>query len=138
MNSPQPLCHQLSRETVARVVQDFYRRVLAEPGLAGYFGHIGDWPQHESHITDFWWGLMGGVVESPRPRAMEHGHRDLDFGPQELALWLALFERTLQDLLPEDAAGQWAVLAQQIGRMMAERGMLSRDSPVRPKAIATE
>ncbi len=126
MNQAQPLCQQIDRDTVARVVREFYRCILAEPGLASYFAPIDDWSAHESYVTDFWWGLMGGRVKRPRPHAMEAGHRGLRFGPGELARWLALFEQTLQQQLPADIADQWNTLAQQIGRMMAERGMLSR------------
>ncbi len=127
MEQTQQLCQLVDRDTVARVVYRFYQRVRAEPGLTGYFSHIDDWPQHEKHIVDFWWGVMGGKVASPRPRAMEHGHRDLDFGQRELNLWLALFERTLRESLPEESARKWAELARGLGRAMSRRGMLRRD-----------
>jgi hemoglobin len=124
----QPLCQLVDRDTVNRVVHCFYQRVRTEPGLVGYFVHIDDWPQHEGHIADFWWGVMGGRVTSPRPRAMERGHRDLDFGERELNLWLALFEQTLRENLPDAAARQWAELARGLGRAMTRRGLLRSDS----------
>jgi truncated hemoglobin YjbI len=127
MEPPPRLCQQITRDTVAEVVHRFYRRVLDEPTLAGYFSHIDNWPQHESHITDFWWGVMGGKVETPRPRAMELGHRDLDFGQQELMLWLALFEHTLRESLPEECARQWFELARGLGKAMSKRGMVRQD-----------
>jgi hemoglobin len=124
---PSPrLCQQITRETVAEVVHRFYRRVLNEPQLAGYFAHIDDWPSHEAQISDFWWGVMGGEVASPRPRAMERGHRDLDFGQQELALWLVLFERTLRESLPDESARQWAKLARGLGQAMSQSGLMRR------------
>ena len=127
MDKTQPLCHRIDHGTVSRVVHLFYLRVLAEPELAGYFAHIDDWPLHESHITDFWWGVMGGQVASPRRRAMELGHRNLEFGRRELERWLALFERTLQDEVSQDVARDWSTLARQLGKAMARRGMLSHD-----------
>lgn len=69
---------------------------------------------------------MGGEVDAPRPQAMELGHRDLGFGQSELALWLMLFEQTLQEKLAKEIADDWSALAQQLGRMMTQRGMLSR------------
>ncbi len=123
MEKTQPLCQFVNRETVALVVHDFYRHLLAEPKLVVYFAHISDWPEHESHITDFWWGLMGGKVEQPRPRAMERGHQDLVFGSQELTLWLKLFEKTLQQHLPAEVAERWSMLATRLGQMMGERGL---------------
>ena len=121
MEKPQPLCQRIDRDTVAQVVHDFYRKLLAEADLAGHFAHIDDWPAHERHIADFWWGLMGGKVDTPRPNAMEQGHRDLGFGQSELERWLELFQRTLQEHLPGDIAEQWNTMARQIGRLMAER-----------------
>lgn len=124
MNQSGPLCRHIDRDTVATVVHEFYRRILAEPELSPFFARINNWSVHEDHITDFWWGLMGGRVESPRPRAMEAGHRELDFGPQELALWLALFEETLQQNLSANLAQQWVMLARRIGEMMGDRGLV--------------
>lgn len=127
MIPPQPLHHQLTRETITSVVHRFYQHVLESPQLAGYFSHIDDWPVHEARISDFWWGVMGGKVSSPRPRAMELGHRDLAFGPAELATWLNLFEQTLKESLPENITRQWNELARAIGDRMAESGMMHGD-----------
>lgn len=124
MEKPQPLCQRIDRATVAQAVHRFYAVVLDDPRLAPYFAHIDDWPLHEAHISDFWWGVMGGTVASPRPRAMELGHRDLQFGPQELERWLSLFEQTLQQELPEDIAREWSALARQLGKAMTRRGMV--------------
>jgi len=116
----QALCHRLSRDEVAAVVHIFYQYLVDEPLLAKYFTHISDWDVHEAHITDFWWGVMGGRVETPRPHAMERGHRDIEFGQRELDLWLVLFERILKDNLSEDISRQWDTMARQIGHKMLE------------------
>lgn len=124
MQSAQPLCQLIDRKTITQVVHAFYRKVRLAPRLAAYFSHIDDWAMHEAHITDFWWGLMGGRVEHPRPRAMEIGHRELDFGRQELTLWLKLFEETLQQNLPAESAERWGIMARQLGEMMNERALV--------------
>lgn len=126
MAHTKPLSRHLNRDTVSQVVHEFYRCVLADPVLATYFAQIDDWPEHESHITDFWWGLMGGKVDNPRPNAMAAGHHDLRFGRQELERWLELFTRTLLQNLPADIAEQWGEMARQVGLMMAKHGMLDR------------
>lgn len=118
---PDALCNRLSRDEVARVIHIFYQRLLDEPLMAKYFAHIANWDVHEAHITDFWWGVMGGKVDNPRPHAMDRGHRDLEFGQQELDLWLEIFDSTLQDQLAEDIAHQWDAMARQIGNRMLER-----------------
>lgn len=115
------LSQLISREEVAAVVHRFYRRLMSEPKLAGYFAHVTDWPAHEGHITDFWWGVMGGHVEAPRPHAMDRGHRDLEFNQQELALWLALFEQTLHENLPQEITTQWDNMARAIGQKLIVR-----------------
>ncbi len=124
MEQPTPLSHRISHDTVSGVVHRFYTQVLCNPHLSPFFTHIDDWPLHESHITDFWWGLMGGKVEAPRPNAMENGHRELVFGREALQCWLDLFEQTLHDTLSDDIARQWNTLARRIGDKMLERGML--------------
>lgn len=122
---PTPLCTRLGYDEVAGVVNRFYRKVLADPQLAPYFDTVEDWPAHERYITDFWWGLMGGHVNNPRPHAMESGHRDLAFGSPELEQWLALFAETVQQSLKPELAERWTALARQLGDKMAEKGMLN-------------
>jgi len=121
----EPLCRQLSRDRVAEIVADFYHKVLHDERLSGYFSHIDNWAGHRDHITDFWWGLMGGQVENPRPHAMDRGHRHLAFGQAELERWLALFAETLQQSLPPEQAERWMTLARQLGDKMAHSGMLN-------------
>jgi len=120
------LSEQLSRDQVATVVHRFYQRLLQDSQLADYFTGITNWEEHETHITDFWWGVLGGHVEKPRPHAMDKGHRDLAFGEKELAVWLALFERTLSDNLPEDIAHRWGEMARQIGDRLVAQHPLKR------------
>lgn len=126
MTDSLPLSRQVDRHSVTLVVQRFYHLVLADPLLAPHFSAITDWPAHEGHIVDFWWGLMGGQVEKPRPGAMVSGHRRLLFGHQELERWLELFTQTLASSLPSAPARQWAELARQLGERMTERDMLQR------------
>lgn len=123
MNQAHPLCQHIDRDTVRSVVHEFYRCLRTDNTLLAYFTHIDNWQEHESHIADFWWGVMGGTVENPRPNAMAAGHKNLHFGPGELDRWLALFYQTLQQSLPQDAAEQWSRLAHQLGQMMMKRGL---------------
>lgn len=121
----EPLCRQLSRDQVADIVERFYVAVQQDERLADYFSHIDNWPEHRGHITDFWWGLMGGHVEKPRPHAMDRGHRHLTFGTAELDRWLALFAETLRQSLPPEQAKRWMTLARQLGDKMAGSDMLN-------------
>jgi len=57
---------------------------------------------------------------------MDRGHRDLDFGEHELALWLTLFEQTLVETLPPEIAHRWGDLARQIGDKLLEHRSLEK------------
>jgi truncated hemoglobin YjbI len=123
----QPLCHTVSREQVAAVVHHFYQAVLADPTLAHHFAAIEDWTRHEGYITDFWWGVMGGQVAEPRPGAMIRSHQQLQFGPQAVARWLALFNESINALIPSTEALQWQAMARGIATMMGEHGLVGED-----------
>ena len=120
----QPLSQSLTYQQVENVVHRFYQAVLADDLLIPHFRHISDWPEHERYITDFWWGMLGGQVDNPRPNAMEVGHRDLDLGQADLQRWLALFEQTLYQELENDIAARWAAQAKHIGTMMVMKGLV--------------
>lgn len=126
MSHTTPLSQQLERDDVVQVVQAFYSRVLTDPLLAPHFARVEDWQAHERFIVDFWWGVMGGKVTSPRANAMVEGHRHLRIGPEELGHWLDVFNQTLTSTLPPGPARQWAALARQIGDRMAGQGLLRR------------
>ena len=124
MHIPTPLSRTLSRDQVASVVHHFYRQVLADGLLAPFFSEIDDWPRHEAYITDFWWGVMGGRVASPRPGAMVSGHQGLAITPGAMARWLELFGQSIEAVVPADEARQWQAMAQGIARMMGEQGLV--------------
>jgi hemoglobin len=128
MNSkPLPLCQALSRDQVAAVVHHFYQRVLNDELLAPFFAEIREWPPHEEYITDFWWGVMGGHVESPRPGAMVSGHQGLGITQGAVERWLALFAESIDELIPPAEAQQWQAMARGIATMMGEQGLVERE-----------
>lgn len=120
----QPLSQRITYQQVEQIVHRFYEAVLADDSLIPHFRHVSDWPEHERHISNFWWGMLGGQVESPRPNAMEEGHRDLVLGQADLQRWLELFEQTLYQELDRDIAASWAAQAKHIGTMMVMKGLV--------------
>lgn len=120
----QPLSQCITYPQVEQVVHRFYASVLADDLLIPHFRHIKDWPEHERYIADFWWGMLGGQVDNPRPNAMEEGHRDMDLGQADLQRWLELFEQTLYQELDHDIAARWAAQAKHIGTMMVMKGLI--------------
>lgn len=123
----QALCQHLSRDQVAALVHHFYQAVLTDELLAHHFAGINDWPRHEDHITDFWWGVMGGQVAQPRPGAMIRSHQSLQFGPLAMARWLTLFNESIDALIPAAEALQWQAMARGIATMMGEHGLVGED-----------
>lgn len=120
----QPLSQHITYQQVAQITHRFYEAVLADPLLIPHFTHITDLPEHEQYITDFWWGMLGGQVDNPRPNAMEEGHRDLDLGQADLQRWLELFEQTLYQELDSTIAARWTAQAKHIGTMMVMKGLV--------------
>ena len=106
-----PLCEQIGRENVDRVVRGFYARVRAHPRLAPFFAQIGDFDQHERQIADFWWIAMGGRVEHRHSVDMVGRHATLELDAQAFEDWLALFGATLEAELPAPLARQWLQMA---------------------------
>lgn len=116
------------------VVAHFYAAVRAHAVLAPVFAaHVGDWPAHEARIASFWRNVIlhdRGYQGSPMAAHLRAGN----VAPAMFADWLALFDRTLGDSLPPEAAAGWSAIAHRIGaslRMgLAERAPGSDAPPV--------
>ncbi len=124
-NKPQPLCQHISRQQVAAVVHHFYQQVLADEALAHHFSEISDWPRHEEYIVDFWWGVMGGEVDEPRPGAMINSHQQLNINPEAMQRWLELFGQSIEALIAPSEAAQWQAMARGIATMMGQHGLVN-------------
>lgn len=110
-----PLCAQIGKENVARVVHDFYAKLLTDPLLAPYFQHLHNLPEHEAHITEYWWTAMGGRPEAHRPFDMVGRHQPMKLNEELFTRWLELFHQAMEENLEPGLAGQWWQMAQAIG-----------------------
>lgn len=122
--SSVPLCARIERAQVDAVVHAFYDKLRIHPELKRFFSHIEDFARHEQHIAVFWWWAMGGRAERKRPFDMNGRHQPLGLTAQAFEQWLAIFQETLREQLPQELADAWFELAQGIGdnlkRMMLE------------------
>ena len=112
---------KLSEASLRRVIDEFYRRVRADPELGPVFNAIiGDrWGPHTERIVSFW--LM-----ATRLRA---GYRGRDFMPahlrhdairaEQLPQWLKLFRATCHDLCCPENAATLIRIAEQMAENMA-------------------
>ena len=64
--------------TVRAVVDEFYRRVLADETLAGHFAGV-DMAAQRAHLTAFVGVVLGGP-DGYNGRSMRDAHVDLDIG----------------------------------------------------------
>jgi len=106
---------QLEWTRIAQVVDTFYNRVQEHPTLKVPFARVTDWPEHKDRLTYFWWIILGGErfrqeIYSPVPK-----HFEAKFSEPLLAEWLALFSKTILELVPEPLASTWVARAKQIG-----------------------
>ena len=106
----------ITEAQIEQVVARFYAQVRRHPVLGPVFNrHVEDWPAHEAKIAGFW---KKSIMHQPgydgNPMRV---HRDAgDVTPQHFPVWLGLFDQTLRDTLPADAAEGWSQLAHRIGR----------------------
>ena len=115
----QDIAHIVGRDTVAKVVSDFYDRVRSHETLSAPFARVHDWPEHKRHLTHFWWVTLGGKPYRDQPYRVADKHAAAGFTSALLADWLALFQSTLARHLDPELADQWYARAQRIGRSLA-------------------
>lgn len=106
----------ITPDQIDLVVERFYARVRAHPMLGAVFAvHVKDWPTHEAKIARFWRNAIlfeRGYDGNPMQVHQAAGN----VRPGMFDAWLAQFDATLAETLPEDTAQQWSALAHRIGR----------------------
>ena len=98
---------QLSDESIAAVIEAFYRKIRQDSVLGSVFARaIADheWPEHLAVIQDFWSSVMLKTGRYKRNPFAAH-LRVEGISPALFTHWLALFEETCREhLAPEIAA----------------------------------
>lgn len=113
-----PLPDLCTDEEIARLVNDFYARVRADPDLGPVFAaHVDDWPRHLARLADFWSSVLRGTARyDGQPMTTHQALPEL-----EAALfrrWLALFHETAA-AQPNAALGRAAgAAAERIARSL--------------------
>ncbi|RJE84861.1 group III truncated hemoglobin [Paracoccus onubensis] len=108
----------LTEEQLEQVIRVFYAAIRRHEVLGPVFArHVTNWPAHEAKIAGFWKNAIlhqPGYDGNPMQVHMAAG----DVRPEHFALWLALFDETLDRLLPAATARAWSALAHRIGNGM--------------------
>ena len=104
---------------IDHLVEEFYARVRVHERLGLVFnGAVDDWPDHLAKLKQFWASVAlhsGGY--SGRP--MQAHMRVPAIEPAHFGEWLYLFEQTLRDIAPNEAAVEYfMVRAHRIGESL--------------------
>ena len=91
---------------ISRLVDRFYERIRADEVLAPIFASRikpEDWPRHMMTMKRFWASvILNAGIYSGKPMLV---HKQVDMIREaHFDRWLALFEFTLRDIAPSDAA----------------------------------
>ena len=101
---------------ISRLVDDFYGRVRLHARLGPIFdAAVDDWPAHLAKLKQFWASMaLNAGTYTGRP--MQVHLRLPTIEPAHFGDWLMLFEDTLRDIAPSEAAVEYfMVRAHRIG-----------------------
>jgi len=101
---------------ISRLVDEFYGRVRQHERLGPIFdAAVDDWPDHLAKLKSFWASVaLNAGTYAGRP--MQAHLRQPAIEPAHFADWLVLFEDTLRDIAPDEAAVDYfMVRASRIG-----------------------
>ena len=119
---------RLREEAIRPLVERFYGRVRADPGLGPVFGGaVADWDDHHARLSDFWSSVMrtsGRYKGNPLAvHAQVEGLEETMFEP-----WLKLFRETAGELFSPEIA---AIFREKSGRIAEslKLGLFLRLSP---------
>lgn len=106
----------ISATQIDETVAMFYARIRLHPQLGAVFAsHVQDWPAHEAKIASFWRNaILFERCYDGNPMQVHQAAGNVR--PGMFDAWLAQFDATLTETLPEDTAQQWSALAHRIGR----------------------
>jgi len=106
----------ITPEQIELVMTRFYANVRKDPVLGPIFnGHVNNWPEHEAKIARFWRNAILFERSYDGNPMMAH-MRAGDVRADHFDGWLALFDKVLDENLPEETAAAWSALVHRIGR----------------------
>ena len=118
---------EITRPEIERVVQAFYARIRAHPGLGPVFAvHVTDWDAHEELESCFWANTILHERSYEGSPMIAHLQAK-NVKPGMFSTWLALFDAVLQAELSETQAQSWSALAHRIGRSL-RAGVVERET----------
>ena len=119
--------HELTEQDLATLVDRFYEQVRVDPELGPVFNAaIDDWPEHKRMLTAFWSSVVLGT-KSYRGNPMA-AHRPHPIRAEHFEHWLALWQRTANEVLAPEHAARVMEYATRIGYSLRYGlGLLDRE-----------
>lgn len=124
----EALVRDLTPETIALIIDEFYTACRVHPVLGPIFNHhVLDWDAHLARIRAFWSAVLfktGGY--SGRP--LEAHLAIPDLSRAHFSIWLRLFDQTVAaHCTPHDAAVFMTMAGRMANRLMASGGVAHSD-----------
>lgn len=92
-------------EYISRLVDTFYARIKADETLGPIFaGNVENWDTHLSKMKNFWSSVALHSSRYSGKPVPAHVKMAEEVAPEHFNLWLALFNKTLEDTAPSKAA----------------------------------
>jgi hemoglobin len=117
---------QIDDEALGTLMARFYARVRADAELGPIFNDaIADWPEHLEKLAAFWSSVMltsGRYKGNPMMAHLKHKSR---ITPELFDRWLALWDRTTDELMAPEAAAALQSKAARIAESL-QLGMFFR------------
>jgi hemoglobin len=110
-----PLAHQIGRDAIDQVVDDFYNQIQKHPTLSIPFSIVTHWKEHKEKIADFWWVVLGGQPQTSYKYDPVNKHFSAGFTQDLLEDWKALFFKVLAAHLTPGLTQAWQSRVELIG-----------------------
>ncbi|WP_395678064.1 group III truncated hemoglobin [Inquilinus sp.] len=109
----------LDEAVLPALLARFYGKVRRDDDLGPLFNDVvRDWPEHLQRIADFWSSVMlasGRYKGNPVVIHLMHAPR---ITPEMFARWLALWQETTSEMLPDAAAAAMQAKARRIAQTL--------------------
>lgn len=107
-------------EYISNLVDTFYERIRADEVLGPIFaGNVGNWDTHLPKMKDFWSSVALHSSRYSGQPVPAHVKLAEEVTPEHFTLWLALFNKTLEDTAPsKDAIPYFMDRAERIAKSL--------------------
>lgn len=126
----------IGRDRIEQVVDTFYNRIQHHDTLAEPFLVVDDWVEHKAKMTHFWWMALGGRAYDTYQYEVGPKHAAVGVTSPLVDDWLALFEKTMREIIPDELADEWLYRAHHMGNSIRMIGEFYRRKAARPAEAA--